>query len=73
MFQYNICEKDTIRFVIVRILFLRSKSLPKLMQYKGKSYAYLMVKYRNNKYTMKPEYLVFYLKSSAFKKECKVK
>lgn len=43
------------------------------MQYKGKSYAYLMVKYRNNKYTMKPEYLVVYLKSSAFKKECKVK
>lgn len=43
------------------------------MQYKGKSYAYLMVKYRNNKYTMKPEYLVFYLKSSAFKKECKAK
>lgn len=68
MFQYNICEKDNCAYP-----FLRSKSSPKLMQYKGKSYAYLMVKYRNNKYTMKPEYLVFYLKSSAFKKECKVK
>lgn len=30
------------------------------MQYKGKSYAYFMVKYRNNKYTMKPEYLGFF-------------